>query len=417
MSYLGSKNKSVCSGCGACFNACSHGAIVMEEDKEGFLYPRIVNSRCIGCGLCTKVCPYNSDQSNPSQNYQQSCFAVTSEHIEYAMKSATIGLCTMISEKIIEQGGVVFGVKLDEHSWRTSHIACFTKKDLEGIRNSKYVQSDTNETFKQVKQLLHNRKKVLYIGTPCQIAGLKGFLMRSYDGLITIDLVCHGAYSYKLLREEVRFWEKKYGCPIFNFRFRSKRNYEWTQGGMINFDYASKRGKVNHIERHGSSSPTYRCYAYSPDGIYYNLRQSCYNCQFRQKNRYGDITIGDAWGNILDKNPQLNNKHNIKYGVSLLLCNTLSSQTVKEMLGNLVSYTPLPREQAFSQAALIPADREIPLMRDKIYNSIGKIDYGELLESFFGHSMDYYQRLFRINVLRQKVKDIIKILILYKKWY
>ena len=288
-------NKLNCSGCGACAQICSKHAIDMVEDNEGFLFPILNQEKCVQCGLCDKICPkVNSHQSNVGE-YKQ-CFAATNKDNDYSRMSATIGACTMMAEYVLSIGGYVFGVILDEDEWKAKHRCIDNYSLLQEARNSKYIQSDTGSTYSLAKQLLNKDKTVLYIGTPCQIAGLKAFLQKEYKKLYTIDLICHGVYSYRLLQKEVDYWSCKFNRgKVSNFRFRSKEKYPWIYGGVINFDISNNKSYA-HIEIHGSCSPLYRCYAYSEDGINYTLRESCYSCQFRDTNRFGDITIGDAWG-------------------------------------------------------------------------------------------------------------------------
>ena len=162
----------------------------------------------------------------------------------------------------------------------------------------------------------------LYIGTPCQIAGLKAFLRKPYETLLTIDIVCHGVFSSKLVALEVEYWENLFNGKLSNLRFRSKRFFPWFMGGVVNFDITDSKGKTVHVERHAKSSPTYRCFAYSGDGYSYNIRPSCYSCPFRGKGRYGDLTVGDAWG-LNKKYPQLFTSYNMRNGVSILICNTM----------------------------------------------------------------------------------------------
>lgn len=240
--YIFNHNKFSCSGCGACAAACRHDAINMIPDNEGFLFPVLDEQKCVGCGLCDKTCQYvNGGKSN--SNEEQHAYIATTHNKKYYKDSASIGLCTMLSEYMIEQGGIVFGAYLDENTWSTYHISVDDLQGIEKIRNSKYVQSNISEVYKELKQFLLDGKTVLFIGTPCQIAGIKSFLHRPFDNLFTIDLVCHGVFSPKLLPLEIKYWKEKFHAPISNFKFRSKHQFPLTNGGMVNFDVEKGGGE------------------------------------------------------------------------------------------------------------------------------------------------------------------------------
>lgn len=380
-SYLSNKEKKNCTGCGACSFACKHHAIDMREDIEGFFYPDINKNLCTGCGLCIKSCPIAFSQQNTKDNRE--FYLATTPINEYFSKSATIGVCTMLAESIINSGGVVYGAWLDETTWKCKHICISTLPDIEKIRNSKYTQSEIHQCLRDVENNLKSGKTVLFVGTPCQIAGLKSFLFHAYNNLYTIDLICHGVYSYKILQEEVKYWGKIYNGVINNFRFRSKRVYPWERGGVINFDVTNKKNKVEHIEILGPFSPTYRCYAYSGNGINYNLRLSCYHCQFRAEERYGDITVGDSW--FMKKNfPEIFSGENNRNGISLLLINTSKGHDIMNMISQKLNLFKLEKSQAFVQPALLPTNRVIPVERAELYSQLLKEDYGELVNRLLG---------------------------------
>ena len=374
--------KQLCSGCSACANICSKGAIQMKEDQEGFLYPSVEEDKCVECGLCEKLCPMRHDASN-DDGESQNCYLCNTKQSQYYKNSATIGVCTMLAEETIQQGGVVFGCWLDETQWKACHIEIRTIEDLNKIRNSKYIQSDLSDTFSKTKQLLTEGKRVLYIGTPCQIAGLKSYLRKDYELLCTIDLICHGVYSYKLLGEEITYWHSKLGNgEIKNFRFRSKRKYPYIQGGIINFDY-SKGPKKQHIECLGQFSPTYACYAYNKQEQIFNARQSCYACTFRSEKRYGDLTVGDPW--FIDAIPMSEWEQN--NGRSLVIANTRKGDEFFKSIGDKLNVRKIAHETAFQQPALLPTDRIVPNERKAIYDNVGTGKYEEVVNEIMNENL------------------------------
>lgn len=391
-----------CTGCGACANVCAQEAIQMKENAEGFLEPTVDEAVCVSCGICESVCPVLNERCNEVNECQKSLLVTTSDE-SYYRRSATIGLCTMLSEWVISQNGVVYGVWLDESEWKAKHVCVSNTEELDKIRNSKYIQSDSGNCVKEIKERLGQGVKVLFVGTPCQVAGLKSYLTRPCDNLYTIDLICHGVYSHKLLAEEVAYWEKSLGGKVEQFRFRSKEVLPWSHGGVINFDLIDKQGKKKHVERHGKFSPTYRCYAYSGDGLNYNLRKCCYSCAFRDGKRYGDLTIGDAW--MISEKYLDWNQTNCNRGVSLALTNSSTGASMMAAVSNKVRMKEIPRTAAFVQPALLDSHRPIPAQRDELYARLGQEDYGRLVNRLLNVDLE---SLYRKEVSDQRKKRIKK---------
>lgn len=396
-SFLNTHKKECCSGCSACSNVCTHSAISMKEDEEGFLFPVIDTDKCVNCGLCEKVCPYNEDCSNTSDE-QHSYIAVT-DKMEYYTESASIGVCTMLSDYILSKGGYVYGVELNEDDWKAYHVCIHDKESLNRIRNSKYLQSNPRNVYKEIKTRLRANETVLYIGTPCQVAGLKSFLRNDYDNLFTIDIICHGVFSPKLMPYEVSYWKKLFKSEIHNFRFRSKRVYKDYVGGNVNFDLDDG----THIERHASASPSYRAFAYAGDGKNYNLRLSCYSCNFRKTERYGDITVGDPW--FIDwrkvKNKQIKTFRGAK---SIFSTNTAKGQRLFQQIRKLLVVEELPHDILFCQPAVLEDKRDVPELRSEIYSRIDKEDYGSLIQRLFNCNLELSHKEFEKQYRKNKRK-------------
>lgn len=407
--YIRTQDKKLCCGCTACSAICEHKAISMQEDSEGFLFPVLDNDLCINCGLCDKICPMGSDHQANSGQDQKSYLAI-SEHPEHYSKSATVGICTILARLFVENGGCVFGVCLDESTWKTFHICVSDNEGIERLRNSKYIQSDLRQAFSETKDLLKKGVKVLFIGTPCQIAGLKAFLRHDYENLLTIDLICHGVYSYKLIRKEVDYWEDRLHGKVSNFKFRSKRR----SGGVINFDL-KKTSSTEHHEFFGPYSPTYRCYAYNGDSVSYNIRHSCYNCPFREQSRYGDITVGDAW--FIDAAKYLNINIDWKNGVSHFFGNTKKgSQYINQILP-LLKWAEIPLEDAFKQPAILPARREIPAERDQIYKAIDTDEnYAQIIKRLLHADVEQLYVEEQRKQRKSEMKNFVKRILLINKY-
>lgn len=411
-SYPFNGEKRLCSGCGACVQVCAHHALKMNADEEGFLYPMVNLEKCIQCGLCNSICPMINKNHQENESNNRSAYLVTTKEKNFGMDCATVGICTRLSLIYLQNAAKVFGVVLDETNCTAKHICANNEEDIKQMSNSKYLQSDTNYTYTEVKSLLKAQQKVLYIGTPCQIAGLKAFLRKPYDQLITIDIVCHGVFSSKLVPLEVEYWENLFNGNLSNLRFRSKRLFPWVMGGVVNFDITDSKGKTRHIERHAKSSPTYRCFAYSGDGCSYNIRPSCYSCPFRGEGRYGDLTVGDAWG-LIKKHPQIFTSYNMRNGVSILLCNTKKGMSVTNNMNTLYNLYKIPVGSVFAQPALLPTNRCIPAKRKAIYAN-KNIPYGKLVEELFHVNLEHENRKAKWQLAKMQIKSVVKRILLLR---
>ena len=194
------RNKRDCCGCNACVQKCPQQCIGQSEDAEGFIYPQVDKARCVGCGLCEKVCPVINQ--NPKSKPLK-VMAGRNGNEEIRMQSSSGGVFTLLAEKIIGRGGVVFGARVDEN-WNVVHSYTECTDGLAAFRGSKYVQSRIGETFRQAREFLRQGREVLFTGTPCQIAGLHRFLGKEYGNLFTMDIVCHGVPSPVVWKKYVR---------------------------------------------------------------------------------------------------------------------------------------------------------------------------------------------------------------------
>lgn len=273
-----------CCGCTACMSVCPKQCISMEVDGEGFLYPVVDQSLCIDCEACDRTCPFH----HPSESHKpEEVYAAINTNKGIRMESSSGGVFTMMAEKVINDGGVVFGAKYTA-DWQVEIVPAETIEELAAFRGSKYLQARMGNSLKQCKQYLRDGRKVLFSGTPCQIAGLKHYLRKDYDNLIAVDFVCHGVPSPKVweryLKEvteagkraiqDIKFRDKPQGWKRFNFTLEYNEDNKEYSMSSYNGD--------NHYMR-----------AFLSDMI---LRPSCYNCQAKSGRSQSDITIADFWG-------------------------------------------------------------------------------------------------------------------------
>ncbi len=304
------KNK--CFGCRACFNICPAKAIIMQEDEEGFFYPIVNKEKCTNCGLCKKACPslnksevYGHNSKNPD------CYAVMANDETRAVSSSG-GAFTLIANEIFEQGGVVCGVAYVGR--KVQHIIIDNPDDMYKLRGSKYVQSDTNTVYSQIKDILKTGRKVLFTGTPCQVAGLYSYLNKDYDNLVTVDLLCHGVPPQKVFD---KYLEETIGDEKFlNADFRDKKQ-GWTVYLTV---------KTNKKEYYGCQKTDNYLNAFLKNMC---LRPSCSTCPFTSTQREADITIGDFW-----KVERYNKNLNDSKGTSLILLNNKKSQKLFNTINN-----------------------------------------------------------------------------------
>lgn len=284
--YLTNFQVDLCCGCRACEQSCPKKAINMAHNIEGFLYPIVDEDICINCGICDKVCPISHDIKYKTDSLK--VYAAYNLNRQDRKKSSSGGIFIAIAKEILNRKGVVYGAAFD-NNLNLCHIGVNNELNLEKLLGSKYVQSDTLDTFRKIKQDLIENKWVYFVGTPCQVAGLKAFLKKEYDRLITSDLVCHGVPSIKIFKLFVGALEKKWLGKIIDYRFRDKRVNGWSCSSSA-LSISQKGKEQEHMYDKIMNS-------YQTAFLSSNInREVCYKCPFACKKRCGDITIADYWG-------------------------------------------------------------------------------------------------------------------------
>lgn len=379
-------DKKKCCGCGTCALVCPKKTITMEENDEGFLYPKINSSNCIRCGLCVQKCPLTGDVNI---NTGSPKFFGYSSKKSYITKSASGGFATSCSEKIIDLGGIVCGCALINNEAR--HIFVEKKEDLHLLQSSKYVQSNVGDAFLQIKGYLQLNRKVLFIGTPCQVSGLKCYLGNNYDNLLTIDLICHGVPSPKAFKLYIKYLEHKENSKITNYNFRYKPKGRWGP------HYYSYYCADKNVLRKGYLIRD----KYGNDFLKgNNYRESCYVCQYTSiEKRPGDFTIGDFWS--IEK--FYNDKQNVN-GVSSVIAH--STKAIDFLNEN------------YCEDSLFVATRESVL--DKQGNLFFPSKRSSDRDFYYANMNDDY---FKYKKVKLSIKEKVKIALPYslrkilKKWF
>ena len=373
-----------CTGCGACVQRCPKRCFSWTEREFGFRYPQIDKDACVNCGQCEKVCPIDKALEVSAE---QKAYAAVHKDDEVLAKSTSGGAFTAIADAVFAQGGIVYGAAMLD-GMQVKHIRTSGKDDFEGLRSSKYLQSDTGTTYQMVEQDLKQGKTVLYSGTPCQIDGLKNFLGKDYENLYTVDIVCHGVGSQAYFDKYMDYARERYG-KIKALRFRSKEYAGWSCGGVVVVvDSSDCLKKIPYRDFDNYY------YSYFLSGDIY--RKSCYSCKYANTNRVGDFTLGDYWGV-----EALNLPLQTENGCSLLLVN---NRHAMQLLDEIESLDRV--ETTVEQAAHCNKQLNAPSkLMDSRQNRIGEY------ESMSGQQI---QKEYLKNHRKTVVKGKLKALMPYK---
>ena len=365
--------KDICTGCFGCFNICPKNAIEMYKDEYGNIFPRIIKEKCINCELCKKICPQLKRELELKESIR--AYAMYNKNPKKRHESTSGGAATTFYEYILDNKGIIYGASnlfgLNEFKF----IRIDNKNDLYKVKGSKYVHCYINGIMKQVKKDLLSDKTVLFIGTPCQVSGLKSFLMKNYDNLITIDIICHGVPSQKLLFDEINIQ----GIDYRNVHYVSVRDDK-----MFNFKLLDGNRKILLEKKF------YDIYYYQNflrGNIY---RENCYNCRYARRERISDVTIGDFWG--LDKNSKVYDDE--AKGISVLLPNTKKGL---ELIKNIENECVI-EERTVDEAYKTNGQLNKPMIKSASYYKY--IKYYPLV--------GYIKTMKKIMPLKSKIKKMIR---------
>lgn len=363
-------DKKDCCGCGACMNICAHHAISMQEDLYGFLYPHIDSEKCVNCGLCKMVCNY---QNHDVKHIPLQVFAAIGKDIQLTSKSTSGGIFAVVAKKHLSDGGYVCGASFDGH-WNVRHVIVSNVEDLRKLQGSKYVQSETDLCFQEIKKLLIKGEKVLFSGTPCQVDGLYGYLRKDYDNLTTIDIVCHGVPNNRMFHDYLSFLERRYNGKITSFIFRDKE-LGWGCHGKVIFD--TPNGKTEKKQWESSTSYIH----YFRGGWIY--RENCYHCKYACKHRPADITLGDFWG-IEKAHPEYLGKGgwNEENGISAVIVNTEKGKKQLEACYEVLDTHPSSFEKVSARNGNLKHPTPMPNGRNQLLENYKSHGWNAIEEDF-----------------------------------
>ena len=384
-----------CTGCSACASSCVHKAIRMEEvPPHGYLYPVINRDLCIDCGLCRKVCPANN-----TPNFYKPLTAIAAVNKDYndLMTSSSGGASSVLAQRVIEDGGIVYGsVEVDYAN--ISHCRINRKEDLYKIKGSKYVHSYTTECYPQVKNDLKEGYKVLFFGTPCQVAGLINYLRKPYDNLITVDLCCHGVPSQKFLRDDVEEF-----CDSNEKILRNKGDMSkpWDRWGLyVTFRSKGDMSKpwdrykmtVNDKKKEMISSPFLKDNYITAFMSGLLFRENCYSCPYAKALRVSDITIADFWG-------YKGNKIRTDDGISLLMPSTNKGLLLIDACKEELHYEEREVAEAIKGNGQFNHPSKRPVERAAFLNT-----YPQDMQQAYDIALKEYVAAYKKRILKYKIK-------------
>ncbi|MCQ2229260.1 MAG: Coenzyme F420 hydrogenase/dehydrogenase, beta subunit C-terminal domain [Bacteroidales bacterium] len=281
------KKEDECCGCSACVQKCPLHCIDLKSNYEGFLYPSVDLQKCVNCNICEASCPIKNVGTSA---IPLKTLAFKHPDLEVRRCSTSGGVFSVIAERILSLGGIVFGAMFDEN-WNVIHGYIEDYKDIDKFRGSKYVQSVMGNSFVLVEKFLKEGKIVLFSGTPCQVRGLKLFLGKDYEHLYCLDFVCHGVPSPMVWKNYLDELKTKLKTneqnKIKNVSFRDK-TYGWSK-----YSFDIKTSKQNITETL-DANPFLRGFIHD---LY--LRQSCNNCKAKNLSSGSDWTCADTWGGAI----------------------------------------------------------------------------------------------------------------------
>lgn len=395
--YIETNNKYDCFNCTACSAICPNNCIKMIQNKDdGYYYPQKDNSKCIECGLCKKVC-INLNNNNIKQKIKKA-YVLKNKDDKVRVISSSGGISDILMRYVIENNGIVYGVKYNEkmeviHSKANSILEC------EEFKTSKYVKSNLKKVYLEVKNDLKEQKLILFTGTPCQVAGLKSFLSeKELENVILCEIMCDSAASPLLFKKFIQHLEEKYKGKIVKFNFRGKNGKDETKIGIIYFE----DGRIIKL-------PANRINPYSDYmqifGCGYSAPYSCMNCKFEDiTERVSDFTIGDYWGRkVFIKN---DNK-----GISFMLINSEKGLKIfDDVIKDKVIYEEVSVEEALDRNHV--KNKSVILKKDDFYHDLSLMNFNQLKKKYVSK---YRLRTMFTKMIPGDIKDKIKKSLVHKR--
>lgn len=385
------KDKVDCCGCNACGDICPVKAIEFNNDNEGFWYPKVNLEACINCGLCDKVCPMlHLDSLHSYEQREPKVYGGYHKNIAIRFDSTSGGAFSALANAMYKQGGYVSGAVFND-DWSVSNYISNNRKDLSRLRSSKYVESNAEGLYKEIKRLLTAGEKILACGAPCQMAALRTYLGKDYENLVIVDFLCRASNSPKAYRKYLDYLEEVYEGKITYIKAKNKEHGWRSLARKVVFD----NGKVYYGE--GLEDPYRRGYH-----LNYFERPCCYDCKFKGLPRIADISLADFWGiEKIDKSLDGN------LGTSMILINTEKGQKFFDGIRSKMDLKEFDPQLAFrGNFKVIMGDcchAPKGYDREQMFRDMDTMRFDQVADKYFP-----YRRYSGLRSIKKSIKDILK---------
>lgn len=380
-----------CCGCQACAQICHKQAIKMFNDEEGFGYPYVDKELCVNCGLCERVCPIINDSE---RHEVVESYAFQSKNDFIRKISTAGGAFYSIASEIIKQNGLVYGAAFDSNI-TVHHQKASTLEELIPLCMSKYVQSDINNTFQEIKTNLDIGKTVLFCGTPCQCEALSCFLKNKYEKLFLVDFLCHGVPSPKVWKRYVQEMQKRYGA--YDFEFRSK-SFGYNKSGM---EFKCLNGEIMHGEISDKLDVQFMTKCFFSEIV---SRPACHACRFKNIERVTDITLGDLW-HICKYNPHMDDN----CGTSFISVHTDNGRNIIRLIENnsniiKINLNEYLKDDGINMISSMSANSR----RSDFFNEFDDLSFEELFEKYLRTEKNQIKETLKFILDKAGVLHIVK---------
>lgn len=361
-------NKVDCCGCNACGDICGKHAISFVADNEGFWYPEVNKELCVDCGLCDKVCPIQNKANHVERYSELNVFAAYTKDEAIRLDSTSGGIHSMLALKMYEKDAYVGGaVYNSDHT--CSQIVDNNPERLPEIRSSKYLQSNAEGVYKEIRGLLKDGKNVFFCGCPCQIHALYNFLGKEYENLVTCDFICRGVNSPKVFLKYVEMLERQYGAKATEIKFKNKK-WGWHNFSMrVNFENGKEYCKDRYHD------------LFFIGYLQANLltRPSCYECRFKGFPQKADITLADFWGiEKIDKTMDQDK------GTSLVMVNSDKGQALFDSIKEKIEWRQFTMDDARAGNGAMDASlKTASSNRDAFFVDLNNMPFEDVAKKYF----------------------------------